>query len=265
VFDIDLIEKACETNAHYLALGNEQFQAHGATFIRNRSTPSRYDANRVVLVRTDDAAELVDLLNRLEVEFDGFAHRGLEVDALTPPQLEAALVHAGYSVSEYLVLALEGDLHATAKPFDIREVLTDADWETYRALDELASQAWDPAFPAPDQATLGDFLRSKRLKSPPARVWLAFVADVACAYLSSWPGDNGVGIVEDLFTHPDYRHRGIATALIAHCVEDARNRGARPVIINADPKDTPKQMYSAMGFRPLYITRSYWRNLRPTS
>jgi predicted GNAT family acetyltransferase len=77
--------------------------------------------------------------------------------------------------------------------------------------------------------------------------------------LSSWPGENGVGQVEDLFTHPDYRHRGLATTLIAHGVADARARGAGPVLIIADPSDTPQQMYSAMGFRPLFISRSQYR------
>jgi GNAT superfamily N-acetyltransferase len=65
--------------------------------------------------------------------------------------------------------------------------------------------------------------------------------------------------VEDLFTHPDYRHRGLATALIAHCVADARARGAGPVVIGADPHDTPRQMYAALGFRPLFLSRGYLR------
>jgi predicted GNAT family acetyltransferase len=71
---------------------------------------------------------------------------------------------------------------------------------------------------------------------------------------------NGIGQVEDLFTHPDFRHRGIATALIAHCVADARARGAGPVLITADPLDTPKQMYAAMGFRPFSVTRNYFKS-----
>lgn len=68
---------------------------------------------------------------------------------------------------------------------------------------------------------------------------------------------GGVGKVEDLFTAPAFRHRGIATALIAHAVDDARQRGAGPVLIGADANDTPKAMYSAMGFRPLLMYRSF--------
>jgi predicted GNAT family acetyltransferase len=80
---------------------------------------------------------------------------------------------------------------------------------------------------------------------------------MACrrAFLNSWEGENGVGQVEDLFTHPEYRHQGLATALLAHCVTDARAHGAGPVIIGCEPNDTPKHMYAAMGWRPLYVVR----------
>jgi hypothetical protein len=38
---------------------------------------------------------------------------------------------------------------------------------------------------------------------------------------------------------------------------DSRPRGAGPVLIGARANDTPKQMYAALGFRPLCIQRSY--------
>ena len=76
-------------------------------------------------------------------------------------------------------------------------------------------------------------------------------------FFSSWCAPNGIGIVEDLFTRREYRHRGIATALIAHCVADARERGAGPVAISARVDDTPKHMYAALGFHPTGISRAY--------
>ena len=45
------------------------------------------------------------------------------------------------------------------------------------------------------------------------RHWLAYAEGTPTGYLSSWVAPNGVGYLEDLFTHPDYRHRGLATAL----------------------------------------------------
>jgi predicted GNAT family acetyltransferase len=68
-----------------------------------------------------------------------------------------------------------------------------------------------------------------------------------------------VGLVEDLFTLPAYRHRGIATALVAHAVADVRAQGVEPILIGTDSGDTPKHMYAAMGFRPLVLTHQYVR------
>jgi hypothetical protein len=56
-------------------------------------------------------------------------------------------------------------------------------------------------------------------------------------------------------------HRGLATALIHPCVADARSKGAGPVVIAADPTDTPKHMYAAMGFRPVAVYSHYLKRL----
>jgi GNAT superfamily N-acetyltransferase len=100
---------------------------------------------------------------------------------------------------------------------------------------------------------------SKRLKAPAVRFWLARADGVDCGFFSAFPGANGVGLVEDLFTHPDFRGRGVASALIAACVDDARARGAGPVLIGARIDDTPKHIYAALGFRPLCVRRAYLR------
>jgi ribosomal protein S18 acetylase RimI-like enzyme len=95
-----------------------------------------------------------------------------------------------------------------------------------------------------------------RLKSPPDRKWLAYVDGAARGMSSVWDVD-GMGQVEDVFVEPAYRHRGIATALIHHCVADCRARGAGAVVIVADAADTPQTMYAAMGFHPVATKRRY--------
>ena len=95
-----------------------------------------------------------------------------------------------------------------------------------------------------------------RLKTPPDRKWLAYVDGAARGMASVWDVD-GMGQVEDVFVEPAYRHRGIATALIHHCVADCRARGAGAVVIVADAADTPQTMYAAMGFRPVATKRRY--------
>jgi GNAT superfamily N-acetyltransferase len=255
----ELLNRACETAAGYLALGNVRFVVADGTFVRNREIPGRYDSNHAGSITATTPIEIDALLERAEVEFAGYTHRRFDVDAFSPPEFIARLVlDGGYSAWDTLWLVLEGELQAQPRRADIREVLNESDWRAFERLAELDARenskkhgrAFNPAY-------VVDFCAAKRLKCPPVRVWHAFADGEARAYFSSWPGENGVGMVEDLFTEPKYRHRGLATALIAHSVADARARGAGPVIIGADPNDTPKQMYAAMGFRPLYVSHNY--------
>ena len=84
---------------------------------------------------------------------------------------------------------------------------------------------------------------------------------MAAGYFSSWAGTGGVGQVEDLFVSPRFRRRGIAMALLHHCIARARADGAGPVVIGADPTDTPKEIYARMGFRPVALKRAWWRGI----
>jgi GNAT superfamily N-acetyltransferase len=261
----NLLARACESNEGYLLLGNENFEVAGAMFVRNRLTPRRRAANHVGLIRVDAPDQLDLIIRRAEDEFDGFPHRSFGIDPLTPPAAVARLaMEEGYRTSEGLVMLLEGDLAASVRSLEISEVLTEDDWKQYRELDKLwwlETGTGEDALGPYSVEHHDEHMLDRRVKAPDVRGWFACVDGESRAFLSSWPGENGVGVVEDLFCHPDYRHRGLATALLAHCVADARSRGAGPVIINADPKETPKHMYAAMGFRPYYVSRSLWQNV----
>ena len=72
-------------------------------------------------------------------------------------------------------------------------------------------------------------------------------------------------MVEDLFTRPSHRNRGIARALIHHCVADARARGAVDVLIGAIYDDTPKNAYAAMGFESTCLTWEWLKAPNPSA
>lgn len=261
-----LLTRVIEALDGYQQLGNEVFEAAGATFCRNRAYPRRHDANYVTRVQASTPAEIDALLARVEVEYEGFTHRRIDTDFRTPPPFAARLVVDGWKPGDGLCLLLEGELNLTSRPAacEIRLIESDEDW---RARQVLMLQDWAESSArsgSPFDGTLGEpFLAALRGKGPDARNWLAYVDGAPVAFFSSWPGTNGVGQVEDLFTHPAYRKRGVAVALIAHCVADARARGAREVAITADPNDTPKNLYAGMGFRPLMTMRGFNRDLEP--
>jgi GNAT superfamily N-acetyltransferase len=254
----DLISRVCETIEAYQALGNERFQACGATFIRNRATPGRYDANSIGLIR--DASTIDELIARADVEYAHLDYRQFHIDPLTPPEVEARLALTGYNRwTVHLVLVLEGALIANPSQVDICQVVSETDWQSYRVLQDIDQVEYHRRLGRPGATPDGQYLAYVRAKSPPARTWFAQAGGVPRAYVSSWPGENGVGQVEDLFVHPDYRRLGLGTALMAHGVSAARSEGAGPIAIIADPSDTPMLMYKDMGFEALFLARSQYR------
>ena len=258
----DLARRAVAVTQKMFELGNERFEAEGALFVRNRSMPALHEANHVSRVSAATPQAIGRLLARAEREFAGLPHLRFDLDADTPTAFEARLALEGYDPNPMLVMALEGPLQGRPPKdaFDIRLVEGDSGWADYEALHDVDWHAYAEGDGSPaGKWTADEMLRGRRSKSPPMRYWLAYVDGSPRAYASSWEGVDGVGTAEDLYTHPDARHRGLATALIHRCVDDARERGAGPIVIVAGPDDTPKNMYVALGFRPVAVTRHYWK------
>ena len=253
---------ALDTNAGWLALGCETFAAAGATFVRNRDVPSIRDANHVTRITAATPDEIDALLARADAEFAGIPHRAFHVDFRTPPAVEARLALGGYTMVPALVMLLEGAPGLAPGACEIGP-LDDADGRTHDALAQLQAEDWREGRERAGVAEAPDvgqaMLRSMLGKRPDVRWSIAYVDGVAAGYFSSWRGIGGVGQVEDLFVAPKVRRRGVAMALLHHCIAQARADGAGPVVIVADPDDTPKQIYARMGFRPVAIKRSWWR------
>jgi ribosomal protein S18 acetylase RimI-like enzyme len=59
-----------------------------------------------------------------------------------------------------------------------------------------------------------------------------------------------------LATRVPFRNRGVARYLLCEALHAAHAHGARSVIINADPDDTPVSLYRRLGF----VDEVYWRD-----
>jgi ribosomal protein S18 acetylase RimI-like enzyme len=260
----DLARRALAVNQANLALRNEVFRADGALFVRNRTAPLIRDANHVAHVSAATPAEIERLLARVEVEFAGIPHRMFALDPTTPRAFVARLVRDGYELAEqHSMMVLEGTLAGEARPYEVRRLDGPADWAAFRSLHAIAWAELRARLGVAIADVAGEQMAgTKRAKSPPVRYWLACLDGAPRGYLSSWEGTDRLGQVEDLFVHPGFRHRGLATALIHRCVRDCRERGAGPIAIVADPTDTPERMYRTLGFRPVATTEKYLRAVR---
>jgi len=230
----------------------------GARFVRDRAHPSIWDANHVDSIVASTPEEIDALLEAAERAYAHCGHVRFDVDARTPPAFEARLVLDGWRrPRESLVMVLEGRLRGDPAPFRIEGTASAADWADFAALQALEWTEGGDA--ARDPSVVPAMAATMRAKSPAMRCWRGYAGGVARGYVWSWEGLDGVGQVESLFVHPEYRHRGLATALLHHAVRDCREFGAGPVVIVADGEDTPKTMYAAMGWRPVAAKREYVR------
>jgi len=219
----------------------------------------------VCRIRASQPRDIEQLLDRAALEYAHAARLTFRVDPFTPAAFEARLLFEGYEQEEALVMLLDGPLRRATRRVDIRPIEDEAAWQAYT---ELKGMDWSEQAPRRrhdvEDMTIGlGLAASNRLKCPPVRYALAYEDDRAIGHCSAWEGLDGVGQVEDLFVHPAYRRRGIATALIHACVASARTCGAGPVVIVADPADTPKQAYAALGWQPVAICRQYGK--RPST
>ena len=219
--------------------------------MRDARTPRIYDANHARLVRTDEAG-VDELLGAVDAELCARGHRAsIRLDPLSvPPSLEARLALEGWECEEGIVMTLEGELRRDTREIRIRQVESEAEWAAYLSL-KLSDDG------APWVRTIGQqWVDAMRRKRPRGRTWLASRGGSAIGFFSEFV-EGGLGLLEDLYVHPAARLRGVATMLVAHCVCEARRRGAQAVFLTARAADTPKQMYAKLGFRPVAITQNW--------
>ena len=79
----------------------------------------------------------------------------------------------------------------------------------------------------------------------------------AIAYGSCAAAPNGVGMIEDLFTLPTHRRKGVATAMIVGFVDRLRAGGCDTVFLGALANEAPKQLNRRLGFEPAALARAW--------
>ncbi len=255
----------CDTYRGYASIGRDIVPGPRCRVIRNHDAPDVYDAN-FLEVGPESAVE--SALAFLDVELAERTHRSVRTDPFSPPEFDADLTLRDFIPDPTIQLLLDGELLGPRpKDCDIRRVQSEADWTTLSRLfraDHLETDRKRGTSIFSPSLTK-QIVANNRLAQKHLHFFMAWDKDEAVAFFSSWfsswPGTQGGGMVEDLFTLPSHRNRGIARALIHQCVGDARARGADRVLIGAEVDETPKDLYAAMGFRATCITTSWTKTV----
>jgi ribosomal protein S18 acetylase RimI-like enzyme len=117
----------------------------------------------------------------------------------------------------------------------------------------LACHLWPGSKPI-DHQTICEQILLRLLAWPSAQCFLAEQAGAWAGFASiNWGFSTSKGQpilrVQDLFTLPEYRQRGIAKALLDHLARLGRQQGANRLQLETDTRNAPaRALYSAYGF-----------------
>jgi GNAT superfamily N-acetyltransferase len=255
---MDIIEKVCAAYSWQRALGHEGAADLLCRVVRDPEHPNVWDANHVSEVRARNAVEIEQVFRRAERALAHCRQLLFAVDPLTPAQFVARLALDDYSeLTPTIQLVLDGDLHRAPRAVETRSVTNPDDWDALAALvREDHVEGTRTGGPLADEVSRG-LVATYHKKWPVYQFFIATESGVDCAYGASVLCENGIGMVEDLFTRPTHRRKGIATGLIARAIKHARERGAEQILIGARTTDRPKQLYASLGFTPVCVTRQY--------
>jgi ribosomal protein S18 acetylase RimI-like enzyme len=192
-----------------------------------------------------DAFEVEDVL-RVRARQRGLGvPQAFEWVAETSPGLKSAVAGSGLDVHEHPLMVLDASAPHTApapRDVEIRKVTVDDDLASINAVGNVAFGG--PAAPRDDAAI--EFQR-ERLRAGRTVTAVAFTKDGVPVAIGSHQPLDGVSEIVGVGTLPAFRRRGIAPAITALLIEDARPL-TETVFLSAGDDDVAR-MYGRLGFR----------------
>ena len=247
-------------------LGNAVIPAPHCHIVANPAHPDVWDANHADEITARTEAEIDAVFSAMDAHLAHTSWRVVHADGFTPDAFLSRLAFDGFDERPVTIqMALEGDLTGRGALVALRPVAGDAEWQALLelALADHAEGLRTGGLHVSPEVTAG-MVAGYRAKSADYHFHLAIEDGVPVAYGAYAAAPNGVGMIEDLFTLPSARRRGIATAMIAAFAERLRARGCRTLFIGALAAERPKHLYARLGFRPVGLARTWVRRVQGT-
>lgn len=259
----DLARRIAEAYRWQRGLGNSAVAAPHCHIVANPARPEIWDANHADAVTAQSPDEIDAVFAAMDRHLGHTRWRVVHTDCFTPDGFLARLAFEDFAERPVTIqMAQQGDLADRGVPIALRAVTDEADWA---ALHRLVRADHIEGFrvgdlnlsPEISAAMVADY----RAKSGPCHFHLALSAGEPVAYGAYAAAPQRVGMIEDLFTLPSARRRGIATAMIAAFTDRLRSAGCRTVFLGALAAERPKRLYARLGFHPVMLTRNWVREL----
>ncbi len=103
-------------------------------------------------------------------------------------------------------------------------------------------------------------LRKETEVGPISRPRVAVVKGRIAGFIMAWFVADEVHII-NIVVHPEFQRRGIATRLMEHVFDEARNRGYEKVYLEVRESNQPAiRLYHKLGFREAGIRPQYYED-----
>ena len=224
----------------------------GAHALVHSGLPRVIYLNAVRLESALDPDAVEALAERVQA---GLRHRRVEVaDESVAERLAPVLAQRGWEVGRLLLLGRDGQAPPPEAPHPAEEV----PYGHVRALRE----EWIRAAPwATDEELIEQVLEADRLllTATPTRSYAVFDAGRAVAYCLLLESGDGAGLVEDVYTTPSARGRGLAASVVALALSASRAAGHDVTFVPTDADGRARALYERLGFRPLGVVHQVLR------
>jgi ribosomal protein S18 acetylase RimI-like enzyme len=233
--------------------GSQITEGDGHLVVRTPRNSSFFWGNFLLFPSAPAPGEIRRWLDLFAAEFPRADHVAFGVDGTEGPlKMTPELDDAGLTIDSGTVLTAQGLREPAQPPTDgtARPLRTAPDWE--QAVELRVALGESEGSTSPEHRT---FLESSVAEARHlvdlghATVFGAFVDGRLCAYLGLVSDGGPVARYQSVETHPDYRRQGLASDLVyragLHGLED---RGARTLVMVADPVGPAIGLYRALGF-----------------
>ena len=222
-----------------------------ATVLSTPSLPTVAHLNTVFLRGAPDAADLEALV---EAHHAGLPTRRVVVeDEASSERLVAELLPRGWAVHRLVLLAREG----AEPPPEARALAEEVPYGQVRGLREewLRAQPWASGDDVLAEGLAGD---DRLFAGTPTRAFATFERGRPLAYALLLDGGRD-GMLEDVYTTPEARGRGLSTSVIAAVLHAARAERHDAVFVPTDAEEGAGALYERLGFAPLAVQHHFTR------
>jgi GNAT superfamily N-acetyltransferase len=248
-------------------LGNTVIAALHCHIVADAARPDVWDSNHADEVTAASQTDIDAVFAAMNLHLAHARWRVIHTDGFTPEPFLARLALDGFAERPVTIqMVLRGELSDRGPPIDLRPVASDPDWD---ALLELVRADHVEGGRTPDLTLSAEHSRNVvaayRAKSSAYHFHLACLNGRPVGYGAYAAAPNGAGMIEDLFTLPSARRRGIATAMISAFTDRLRTIGCQTIFLGALASEPPKHLYNRLGFHPVALARTWVKNVREAS